>query len=76
MYRQTVAAGYTPTLKSLSLLLGCLRKHEAQQDKSLSEDTLFPHDDIPKDLPSLILDAGGLYDPRAFVFFEVRLHIF
>ncbi|BBN05937.1 protein MpPPR_28 [Marchantia polymorpha subsp. ruderalis] len=70
VYRQTVAAGYTPTLKSLSLLLGCLRKHEAQQDKSLSEDTLFPHDDIPKDLPSLILDAGGLYDPRAFVFFE------
>ncbi|KAG6542986.1 hypothetical protein Mapa_015678 [Marchantia paleacea] len=70
VYRQTVAAGYTPTLKSLSLLLGCLRKHEAQEDKSLIEDTFFPHDDTPKDLPSLILDAGGLYDPRALVFFE------
>ncbi|KAL3694989.1 hypothetical protein R1sor_008640 [Riccia sorocarpa] len=70
VYRQTLAAGVTPTIGSLSLLLGCLRTEETRPEKGLFDDTFFSHYDSVKDLPASILDGNGLYDPRALGLFE------
>ncbi|BFI30967.1 protein MpPPR_29 [Marchantia polymorpha subsp. ruderalis] len=69
-YRQTVAAGYTPTIKSVSLLMGCLRKHETPERRTALEDSLFAHHEIPENQPLSILDSGSLYDPKALAIFE------
>ncbi|KAL2632785.1 hypothetical protein R1flu_004264 [Riccia fluitans] len=70
VYRQTLATGVTPTIGSLSLLLGCLRKEETRPVKSIFDDTMYLHYDSLKDLPASILDGDGLYDPRALGLFD------
>lgn len=70
-----MAAGVTPTIKSLSLLLGCLRAQETQREKSIFDDTMFSPYDFSKDLPASILDGNGLYDPRALALFDVKFRL-
>ncbi|CAM6108523.1 unnamed protein product [Calypogeia fissa] len=75
VYRHAVAANVVPTIKSLSLLLGCLRIPEVSHEKSYLSDDAFYFPGHLRGLrpssPSLShMEGAGFYDARALALFE------
>lgn len=70
VYRHAVAANVVPTIKSLSLLLGCLRIPDAPHERTYLSDDTFAHAGQLKFRSPSILEGAGFYDPRAFLLFE------
>lgn len=74
VYRDTIAAGVTPTIDVLSQVLGCLQlPHDPSLKNRLIENLAVRVDTSrPSNLSSLI-DGFGEYDPRAFSLLEVSM---
>ncbi|CAH9125090.1 unnamed protein product [Cuscuta epithymum] len=71
MYRETIAAGLTPTVKELSQVLGCLQlPRNACFKARLVEDHVFTFDDSKSSNLCSLIDGFGEYDPRAFQLIE------
>lgn len=72
IYRQTVEAGARPTVESLSLLLGCLRKPEKSAQTPTFDDRSLAFLGQPRQVtPPPGFDGFGIYDPRALALVEV-----
>jgi hypothetical protein len=73
VYRQTISAGLTPTVGSLSQVLGCLRMPTNATKENGFNESLGFNPSSPKQ-PKLysLLEGFRIYDPRAFSLYEVR----
>jgi pentatricopeptide repeat protein len=71
VYRQTISAGLTPTVGSLSQVLGCLRMPTNATKENGFNESLGFNPSSPKQ-PKLysLLEGFRIYDPRAFSLYE------
>lgn len=71
VYRQTISAGVTPTIGTLSQVLGCLRMPTNVTKENGFNESLGLNHGSPK-RPKLysLLEGFGIYDPRAFSLYE------